>query len=508
MSDSSQHSIQNYEANRYTLAFLWSVCGRAGRQWAVWVPAFAIAVTVAYFTPRVVPPMFESHSVLMFRETIAKEVVQFGGNNRFRETWRERSSRYVDLAMARSNLSQIISIHNLYPDQVRSDGMVAAVLELRRRIQIDSGNQNVIMLRFSHEDPKLALAVLQDIESSLKKQPADDAANTAKATLEFLERHLETIDADLTEKEAVLAGFLAENPQFAMEPSTSAQLGASIRSEQNKPAPTGKYRLGALLQQEERLVKLLESPASSPARQERPPPSLSAADQAKIEEAQAKVAEATQRLRSLKAEFTAAHPDVVEASQTLGKAQARLTQVKAAAVPVSAPLPPPSPEDPAGTQRLQDQLKIVRARIEAARGDVETEGSSSGSADWEDTVTLETRYITMSRDADAAREYHGAVSRKMFEAQTEARLKSAGGDGEIVTIDEPFLPTRPTRRGPLRTSSLAFALLMGLGGVVAVGLVLADKRVYGEHDLAGLQLGPTFEAIQLPAVKGEQRGDA
>lgn len=467
--------------------------------------ALVAALVAAIYAPRLLKPLYSSYFVLMYRETVAPE--SFSTERFLREGWRQKSARYIDLVLSRSNLESLIEEFDLYPEIREGKGMVEAVQEFRRRLDVDATNASSLMVRYYSTERDKLVPVLERLENALKQQPAADSASQAAATTEFLQEEYDGVSKRLREKEAALAEFLARHPEFARDgPLTMGQVGALARARDATPtgASQGQSRISALQRQAARLRRQIDlhqtqGPEAAAAEAQATRQMLPE-DKQRIEAAQSLAETAAERLRQLQKEFTGAHPDVISARNDLSRLRAEVSRLKAAARYLDQSSP--AARAPVSLGSLKAQLARVERAIANARASA---GPTATATDEkvDDIVALETQWATLNREVHSAKDHHESVGRRLFQAATIAKLASLGGDGQMVTVDPPFDPVRPVARGPRTIGAVAFLLVLALGFAVALALTLVDDRIYHEYDL--LDVGADAIAVTIAPLKLTER---
>src|SRR5690606_175971 len=151
---------------------------------------------------------------LMYRNTITPESVIVDRTRM--ETWRDKSARYRELVITRTNLERIVQELDLYPDIVQQQGVSVAAERLRSDLSIamPPGGTLISVANTGTEKSKL-LPVLDGIEKAFKEQPVVASVEEAKATKAFLDKQYTAASTELAEKEALLASFIAAHPEFA-----------------------------------------------------------------------------------------------------------------------------------------------------------------------------------------------------------------------------------------------------------------------------------------------------
>ena len=491
-------------APRDVIRVVISLLRRTLRRWPVMVGAFVIGLIAAVAVPKVMPPVYVSETLVLYQEVIQTENL-LGAQQYAMESRRQIGMRLREMLLSRTNLEQIIKVHNLYPDTVSGRGMIDAVEEFRAKIDCRVRENETFRIVYQAEDPDVVFEVTKALSDSLVEQNRQYRTEQAQATKQFLEAEQKRMAADLSQKEQKLAEFLADHPEFAQDAATSASAaGASVRAAARTSA-TVDTGVDALERQARRLRSQLASPDPQPVSAFMGPALDPKAAEA-IASAEAALADARRDLQDKQSKYTQQHPDVVEAQNKVRAALARLNQAKAAARPASAP----AVEAPASTpEERREELKVQLARVEAAianakRGQTPTVEDNTGESSR--VVTLETQWASLNRELNEAREQHEQIQTRLFRATMVATVEASGQASQMVIVDEAYKPKRPSRRGAKRTGAVAAFIVLMLGATVAFGLGLLDDRVYEERDLKKLELGPILHVVPRLPRKGKAHG--
>ncbi|MCA9633463.1 MAG: hypothetical protein KC766_37695, partial [Myxococcales bacterium] len=265
-------------------------------------PALAVAATLgvaAFFVvPKVIPPVYESGTVLLYREVIQADTL-LGSNSTPSESKRARNMRLREMLLSRSNLKPIIEKYGLYAKTVESQGMVEALEEMRRNTKCQVGEGDTVTITFQGQGAQQVFDVTKALADSMVEQARKYRAEEAESTQSFLQAQLETTAKELKAQEQALAKFLALHPEFALEttmgPTTT---GAAVRASRvdATAAAGGTSRpsdpVTTLQRHAERLrrrIKEADSPGTAPAPAPEPA-RLDPASEAAIQSAESSVA--------------------------------------------------------------------------------------------------------------------------------------------------------------------------------------------------------------------------
>ncbi|MCU0694418.1 MAG: Wzz/FepE/Etk N-terminal domain-containing protein, partial [Polyangiaceae bacterium] len=106
---------------------------RTLRFWVVIAVAAGVGLVAFLLTPLVIPPVYESETVVLYREVIQAENL-LGSQQYQMESGRQVGQRLREMLMSRTNLQKILEQHKLYQDIVESRGVVDAVETFRSKI--------------------------------------------------------------------------------------------------------------------------------------------------------------------------------------------------------------------------------------------------------------------------------------------------------------------------------------------------------------------------------------
>lgn len=481
--------------------------------WPVFIAFGTVAIAVFFVMPLLIPPIYESSSVLLYREVIRAESA-LGTNSVPTETKRARNSRLREMVLSRATLAPIIASNHLYRSLVETGGEIEAVEKMRQATRCQVADSDAITISFVGDSPQQVAKVVKDLVASAAEQVRQYSAEQSQSTVAFLEAQLVTSVKELSKSEQNLAAFLSAHPEFALEPTAqSSQMGTAIRAEAREQA-TNKASdpLAALNRHAARLQRRIQdaskpqaAPNATPAPVEAPPPTVA--------EAERNLKRAQETLADRVSHYTEKHPDVVAARSQLRIAEQRLVAARDAALirPTPAPvqMPSPPPADSASIDKLKAELNQVQRMILSSRGtptEVRKDGAAPDSAINESSgiVALETEWSSLNRDMLSARERNDQIQKQLFKASLLAKVQTSGGGGQITVIDEAIEPRRPVARGKRKTGAAGAALVMFFGLLTAFALALTDDRLYGRHDLKLHGIGPIAHVVPVVSKRGRE----
>lgn len=474
---------------------LFGLVGRVLRRRFVLGGAFALAVVAFFAVPMVIKPIYQSETVLVYREGIqAAQLI--GQSDAQRESPRQRNLRLREMLLARSTFVKIINELNLHPDTVATRGIQTAVDELRENTKCRVGEGDTFSIQFQGDDANTVFQVTKHLAASMIDGSSRYRLEQAEATKRFLEAQAKRTAEELGKKEKALAEFLAVHPEFGQDVLMAGvrTTGASVRAAERRESATDPA-VDALQRQAERVRRRAEEP-TAPA----PAPTTDPELQRQIDGAEQELRAAEQDLTEKQARYTAQHPDVIAAERRAKAARAEVSRLKAS-LP-SAPAPPPSTEEERA--RLRKQLATLRSAIADAKKAKDDEQKEDATEQSVEIVALETQWSALNREMDEVRTRHETIQSKLFRAAILAKVVASGQSNQMEVIDEAYLPKRPTSRGKRRIGAMGAMGIFMLGVMLALGLALLDDRLYDEADLRKLELGPLIHVT--PDLKAAARG--
>jgi uncharacterized protein involved in exopolysaccharide biosynthesis len=478
-----------------------AVIRRAKQFWPAIAVAAVIAIPVFVVTPKLIPPVYLSETVVLYREIIQTENL-LGSQQYMMENRRNVGIRLREMLLSRSNLEKIIETYKLYPDIVASDGKVDAVEKFAQKIDVRVREGETFRIQYQGDEAEVVFKVTEALAKSLVEQNRTYRVEQAESTKQFLEVEQQRTSAELNQKQGTLAEFLARHPEFAQDIVAGGQTtaGASVRAAARTGAgvaAAAESGVEALERQARRLRQQLATPGAMPSPEVPTGPMYDPTTAAAIAEAEQELIAATRTLSEKQSTYTAQHPDVVAAQARVSAAQARVAQVKAKAKPVApaaAAAPPPANEEERREQ-ITGQLNRVEAALARAKRADKGPTDEESSAESERIVDLETEWASLNRELNEVRARYEQIQARFFRASIVASVEASGQASQMVIVDPAYLPQRPTKRGAKRTGLVGALVTVLLGVAVAFGLGALDNRLYNEQDIRRLKLGPIVHVI-------------
>jgi uncharacterized protein involved in exopolysaccharide biosynthesis len=470
---------------------------------AALIAALGTAASVAFALAKA--RNYESRTVILHHEVISAELLQGRSGA---GAGRNIDLRFREMLFASPLLQKAIDEFHLFP-KIRADtGIAGALEEMRLRLKFASRG-GTFTISFLGDSPVQAQGVTARIADMLIEWEQDIKLESVNSTREFLDKERARAEADLRQKEAELAAFLSEHPEFAQESAdvVSGAAGASIRFAKKSTPTTGSGRVKALERQRDRLLARLENRPAP----EAPSPEPRTREQRRIaqrvELARNECANAQSALDETKLRFTDRHPDVKAAEQRLELALRRLDQAQAelaAAMGAPAPLED-QPPTAASRADIEAQVRALARDIAEAKREAASEREASAAAEPTETenwvVKLETQWAQLFRAVQEMRERYDAIDSKAFTAEIVAASEAAGGS-KLTIVDPAYLPTQPAGASRSILVLAGMVVFSGLGAAVALGLAVIDDRIISPYDIDKLAVADFLVAIPRARKRG------
>lgn len=488
---------------------LTAIVRRAIRYWWLVAGIAVIGGVLAVLFALAQKPVYESETVLLYREVIPTSVIQ--GRDVSQST-RNLSSRYREMLMARGQLQQVAEEFELFgasPDKPVADDM-------RTLVDFRSKGTGTFRIVFRSGDPALAQKVTARLAEQLIEEDRRISREEASTTQTFLVEQKERADIELKKRERAKAQFLADHPEFADESGGGSGAGASVRAaaanKKDIPKRNVDPRVLALERQRNRLRDRLAAPDEPVARPatRKIRSSEQIAAEARVAQAQREVDQLRSELDDRLSRFTDKHPDVIKARNAFDDAQRRLRRAEAA-------VPADDSDDPivagpidrdalaADLQRVERDLTAMRAKVARETPDDKREASTDDATSW--VVQLETDWSRLARDVEESRDRVESLEAKVFTAEITADSVAAQ-TSKLTVIDPANEPQRPIGKGKTIIVLAGLLLFGGLGVAMALGLAFIDDRIYTRWDLDQAGVAPMLVEVPRPDKRGKQARSA
>jgi succinoglycan biosynthesis transport protein ExoP len=525
-----------------TLAILWKRQLRAVRRRLGPMLICATAVlTLAGLAALFWPPTYRSTgTILIEQQEMPAEFVRSAISSYADQRVHMISQR----VMTSSNLLDIISKYNLYPQARRTKPREAIVADMRDDIKLEMISADVVDPRqgratkatiafsvsYQNHSPQLAAAVANELTSLYLRENLESRKQQAAGTAEFLGTESARIGAQVTDLERRLADFKAKNekglPEFTqlnVQLASRAQddlreLDARMRSldqqvvfldsqlAQINPTATlygdtGQRVLGAKDQLKILQIQYVAAVASHSEshpdvmRLKREIEGLEKelGSQGDYRDTERQLEQARADLAAARQTRTDEHPDVVRLDRRVSQLEARL---KAAPSNPATPVRNEQPDNPA---YIQIQANRAAARTERASLLTQRLQTRARLAELEQRSAaipiIERDYNALMSELRSAQLKHAEVQQKQMEAQLASNLETERKGERFTLIEPPLEPQKPT--SPNLVLILVLGVALALGGAIGLMQLLEafDTRIRSRDDIIALLSVPPLAVI-------------
>jgi len=368
----------------------------------------------------------------------------------------------------------------------------------------DSGREKDIITGFAvsydSDDPRRAVQVATWLSKAYIGASRQILEQRAGAAAQFFEAEADRYRINITDLEAKLADFRAQN-YTSLPDSATANIGAIDRAERD--LETAQLQIRTLTQNRIFLVQQLEQ-----ARGEAPEVGvLEALEREFVEKSaiydpnhpdivalrrkidsiktrgpapanmtlQEQLAAQQADLAAVRQRYSDDHPDVKRIMRNVEQLQARIARGERAPAPPASPIATQLRTQMAA---IDNEVAGLQARVVELRGrlaQLETRA--------EKTPLVEREYQNLNRDLDLARKKYNEILDNQMDAELKKAAITSGRADELKLIQSPGMPDAPT--SPKRVAILIIGLLASIviafGGAIIAEIL--DQNVRGSRDV-------------------------
>ncbi len=508
------------------------------RRYQILAPALAIfALSVALAL--VLPPVYRSTAtVLIETQNVSKDFLQTTVSGYVEQ----RLQSISQVVLGRVNLMNLIQKMGLYPDLKDMFTGEEIVAKMQKDINLEPVQTEVnnpsgaragpatIAFNISYEgrNPNKVAEVASELASLFLQENLKSREQTAKATVDFLEKQQEDIRQEMLSLEGKISVFkedhLTELPELmqlnvqTMEKleKDKAALQENIRSLQTRnvylegqlatidPHLSGGggdgQRLGSPREEQERLRRRYMSLKATLSDQHpdviKAQRELAAAgkevgggrDDRYLAEA---IKDKQARLARLSETLSDKHPDVLALKREIAELE------KARQTAASAPQAPA--DDASNPAYINLKTQIVSTTMDIRRAQADLSRITGLQAEYqrrlEGTPRVEQEYQSLNRDYESAKSKYNELANRVMAARESKGLEESQIGDKFTLIAPPLVPEKPVK--PQRLLIILAGLVLGLGSGAGLALLLEalDQSVSTPEDLAALTGRPPLAAI-------------
>lgn len=425
-----------------------------------------VAITVA----KTLPPAFESEVRMIVESAqipgqLAESTVQMSAAEQLQlfETRLLTRANMLDIARRLKVLDEV---------QTMSPDLIVAAMRARTTIRSSTGrNEATLMtIKFEAGTPQKAAAVLNEYLTLILREDAEFRAARAGQTQEFFEQEVAQLGEELSNQSAKILQFKNQHAN-ALPESLDYRRGQQL-TQQERLLQLDR-EINALKEQKQRLTQIFESTGRIETGTARTPDQI-------------RLARLEQELNQALSIYSDVHPKVRSLRAQIDQLQ---QQINAAGN--TAPAPEAGADD-AAKAMFNLQLAEIDARIDLLEQqkvqaqkllDELTESISLTPANAIALDALERDY------ANVQNQYNQAVDR-LARASTGERIESLSRGQRITVVEQPTVPSEPTKPNRLLIAGGGTFLGIAAGLALVVGLEFLNRTARRPADLVN-RLGIT-----------------
>lgn len=443
----------------------------------------AVSVTVAY----TLPPAYESQMVLLVEspqipEELASSTVRTPAYEQLQIVQTQLLTRDNLLAIARK-VKVLPKLNDMSPDEIVSAMKSRTTIKLTGR---RSQEAPFMTVTFEAPSARAAAAVLNEYLILIQQQDATFRKGRAGETLDFFQQEVEQLSQALDVQSAKILDFkqanaaaLPESLQYRLDQQSVYQ-DRIIRIDRD---------IADLKSQRTRLLQLYELTGNVTEAGKAPPVPEKSADE--------------QQLEALKTDLQQALAVYSPENPRVKLLQARIAQLeeKIAQTPEPTPEPAPEPVTPDTAQvppetdlppvlkvqltEIDDRIAALETQQEAIRKQLETLNESIAKTP-EVSIALE----EMNRKYASLEARYNAAEARLAKAQTGDRIETRSRGQRLTVIEQPAVPTEPTKPNRIKIAGAGTILGLAAGGGLIYLLELLNTSARRPADIVS-RLGIT-----------------
>jgi polysaccharide chain length determinant protein (PEP-CTERM system associated) len=479
---------------------------RRHRSWIIG-PAFlglVAGVVIAFLWPdtylasgqmRVVPPRVPSRLVA---SNMSEEMSQ-------------RVNAIYQGIVSRTNLSNLIQNHNLYPDKRKRLPMEDVADGMRKDIVVSplrgistgaTGRNNffAFTVSYAYSDRRLATKVCSDLISKFMEESVTSRSSQSQETTMFFKEEAEAAKQALDEYDAKIAAFKVSNAGVLPDEANSLIVSVSAVESSIQNLNMNISRASGEKIQLESQLRFLKDQLPSVQPQSAAGDSAATPAPAVHDERLTQLDNDVNRLESnisaLRETYKESHPDVQRALVLLSAKKkdrdqyaAKLVSMKPAEVAVRNNTKAPARN---AARELQGRISALQAAVQAKDMEIEDLNrqlessrarSKSLQAKVEASPLARSGYLNLMRDREGAAKRYEDLDRRLQESSMATNLETRKQGETLEVLEQPVIPIEPNapKRPIIIGISVAAGLLFGIA--LAFGRELRDVSLKSLKDV-------------------------
>jgi polysaccharide chain length determinant protein (PEP-CTERM system associated) len=480
---------------------------RRHRPWIIG-PAFlglVAGVVIAFLWPdtflasgqlRVVPPRVPSRLVA---SNMSEEMSQ-------------RVNAIYQGIVSRTNLNNLISTYNLYPDQRKRLPMEDVVDDMRKDIVISplrgmsttttagrTGNIFAFTVSYSYSDRRLATKVCSELISKFMEESVTSRSSQSQETTMFFKEESDAAKQALDELDSKIAAFKSANAGSLPDEANSLMMSVTSAESSIQNLNMGISRAsGEKIQLESQLHYLrdqLQSVQPQSAGDGSAAPAAPVVRDDRLMQLDTDVTRLESTVAALRESYKESHPDLQRALALLNlkkKERDQYAAKLAAMKPGEAPTRGSGNPQRNPVRELQGRISILQAGIQAKDMEIEDLShqlenararSKSLQAKVETSPLARSNYLNLMRDREGAAQRYEDLQKRLQESSMATNLETRKQGETLEILEQPVIPTEPNapKRPIIIAISAVAGLLLGMG--LAFGRELRDMSLKSLKDV-------------------------
>jgi polysaccharide chain length determinant protein (PEP-CTERM system associated) len=415
--------------------------------------------------------------------------------------------------VSRTNLSNLITNHNLYPDKRKRLPMDDVVDDMRKDIVISplknmstgtTGRNNIFAftVAYSYSDRRLATKVCSDLISKFLEESVSSRSSQSQETTMFFKEEAEAAKQALDELDSKIAAFKSSNSGVLPEEANSLMMSVSaVESSISNLNMSISRASGEKIQLEsqlrflrDQLASLQPAPAAAGSTEAAaaPPPVVHDEHLTQLER---EVNRLESGLSALRESYKETHPDVQRTIALLAakkkerdQYEAKLASIK----PVEGAARGSGASNSARNlpREIQGRIAALQAAVQAKDLEIEDlnhqlESARSRSKNLQGKVEASplarSGYVALMRDREGAALHYEDLQKRLQESTMATDLETRRQGETLEVLEQPVIPIEPN--APKRPLIIAISAITGL----MLGIGLAFGRELRDMSLKSLK---------------------
>ncbi len=460
------------------------------RKWIIATVVIA-AIVLSYFVSVNMTKIYQSSVMVMVKE-------DSGMDNLFSEQLSlgikqgNKTDTYIEVIKSRRILNKVIE--DLQLTDSEGDSLIKAS-DLRARISISGGSNDLITLTVNYSDPKLAKEIASGIIDVFKAQNREINTIELQGAEDFVIKQLATTEAKLADLEDRLLEYKEE-----YEAAFPQEQGKAIL-ERLTAVETAKAKAEVSLEQNQASLKGIEAKLNRVDKEVISTKVIS--DNPLVQGYRQQLSELEIELSSLKELYTEEYPQLIQLEHKREEIKDRLAVTVAEVVNSKTKIINPI------YSSLKQKLITLQTNLIALQSQLTTYEEQIEKIEHDLNILPEKELILarLTRETKITEEVYLMLQQKKEELQIQKAMKTS----DIVVIDEAISKEHPIK--PNVKLNLIIAAMLGV--FISVGIIFflefLDNTVKGEAEVEGITgipvLGSTPDLNQIDHSRGYGRDD-